>query len=61
MRSESQKLLDLDVDLIDTMIYEMALERKIVIERLGDYNIIYLGWYYKAEVGVCNRLIRLTL
>ena len=60
VRSESQKLLDLDVDLIDSMIYEMALERKIVIERLGDYNIIYLAKYHKAEVDVCNRLIRLN-
>lgn len=61
VRSESQKLLDLDMDLIDSMIYEMALERKIVIEKLGDCNIIYLAKFHKAEVDVCNRLVGLNV
>lgn len=60
VKTESQRLLDLDIDLIDSMIYEMALERKIVIEKLGDCNIIYLSKYHKAELDVCRRLITLN-
>lgn len=57
---ESVKLLELDSEKIEEIIYELALSRKIIMEKYGDYNVIYLERYYRAELDVCKQLIRLS-
>ncbi len=56
----SIELLGVPEDLIEEHIYNLAIERKIVVEKYGDYHIIYLAKYHKAEIDVCNNLISLA-
>lgn len=58
LRRESANLLEIDVDLIDEYIFELALERKIILEKYGDYVIVYLAKYHRAEVDVATDIIR---
>ncbi len=58
LRRESANLLEIDVDLIDEYIFELALERKIILEKYGDYVIVYLAKYHRAEVDVAIDIIR---
>lgn len=56
----SRDTLEVESELIEKCIYDLAIERKIVIEKLADYHIVYLAKYHKAEVDVCNNLIALA-
>lgn len=56
----SIELLGVPDDLIEEHIYNLAIERKIVVEKYGDYHIIYLAKYHRAEIDVCNNLISLA-
>ena len=56
---ESSKMLEVEEEKIEEVIYELALERKIVCEKYGDMYIIYLEKYYRAEVDVCKSIIEL--
>lgn len=56
---ESSKLLGVEGEKIEEIIYELALDRKIVCEKYGDMYVIYLEKYYRAEVNVCRHIINL--
>ena len=58
--SEAMKLLELPMEKIDESLYELALSRKVVLERYGDMNIVYLARYHRAELDVCMNLISLS-
>ncbi|WP_101773699.1 SF1B family DNA helicase RecD2 [Peptostreptococcus faecalis] len=59
VEKEAVNLLGVDMNFIDESIYELAIERKIIIEKYGDVNIIYLARYHRAEVDVCTNIIKL--
>lgn len=58
--SEAVKLLGLPMETIDESLYELALSRKVVLEKYGDINIVYLARYHRAELDVCMNLISLS-
>ncbi len=60
VRNESMKLLEVTEDEIDESLFELALSRKIVLERYGEINIVYMAKYHKAELEVCKKLISLS-
>lgn len=59
VKSEAFSLLGVDMDIVEESIFELCLDRKIIIEKLGDINIVYLSQYYRAEVDVCNKILQL--
>lgn len=56
---EAVLLLNVSGEAIESSIYELTLERKIVCEKYGNMYIIYLEKYYRAEVDVCKNIIKL--
>lgn len=56
---EAVLLLDVSAEAIESSIYELTLERKIVCEKYGNMYIIYLEKYYRAEVDVSKNIIKL--
>ncbi|WAW14682.1 ATP-dependent RecD-like DNA helicase [Peptostreptococcus equinus] len=59
VKAESYNLLMVEMEKIESSLFELCLDRKIIIEKMGEINIIYLSQYYKAEVDVCSRLLNL--
>lgn len=57
---EAINLLGVSEEKVDDAIYELAIERKIVLENFGDYVIIYLARYHSAEIDVCVNLMNLA-
>lgn len=60
LREEASKLLELSVDTVDEGIFELALERRLVVEKYGSHNFMYLTAFYNAETEVCANIWRLN-
>lgn len=58
---EASKILKVEPNLIEQAIMTMAVEQSIFLERIGDIDAVYLAPFYWAEMGVCERLIRLSM
>ncbi|CAH2211874.1 SF1B family DNA helicase RecD2 [Tepidibacter aestuarii] len=57
---ESSKLLEIEVEYIKDVIFKLALDQKIQIEKGPIEDNIYLIPYYISENGVCKKLIELS-
>ncbi len=57
---EAISLLDISEEMVEESLFELALSRKIVLERYGDTNIVYIAKYHRAELDVCTGLISLS-
>ncbi|MDD2494531.1 MAG: ATP-dependent RecD-like DNA helicase [Tissierellia bacterium] len=56
----AQKILDVDSDVIEDEIRNMAFQGKIHIENINNERIVYYIPYHIAEVNVCKNLINLA-
>ena len=57
---ESVSLLGVSEEEVEESLFELALSRKVVLERYGDINIVYMAKYHRAELDVCMGLISLS-
>ncbi len=48
-------------ELVEQAIVTMAIEQTIFIEKIEDIEAVYLAPFYRAELGVCKRLIKLAM
>ncbi|MDD3840298.1 MAG: AAA family ATPase, partial [Clostridia bacterium] len=55
------RLLDVDADLVQHSIKELFNREQIIVEQQDGERIIYSLAFYRAEMNVCKRLIRLIL
>ena len=58
---ECEKNLLISKELIEKNIYDMAVEQKIIIEKIDDVEIGFLLQYYYCELGVTSKIITLGL
>lgn len=56
---EATRILGVEYEVIESTLYDLALDRKAIVEKYGDFNIVYLNRCYHAEVDVCSNLIEL--
>ncbi|NMA96044.1 MAG: ATP-dependent RecD-like DNA helicase [Clostridiales bacterium] len=54
-------ILAVEAAFIEEAIMTMAIESTVFIEVIDDVEVVYLAPFYHAEVGVCRRLIELSL
>ncbi|MCC0683415.1 ATP-dependent RecD-like DNA helicase [Clostridioides sp. ZZV14-6345] len=57
---DSEKLLELNGEIIKECIVMLVYNQKIHIERVNNENLIYLMPYYLAENGVCSQIVKLS-
>lgn len=57
---DSEKLLELNGEIIKECIMMLVYNQKIHIERVNNENLIYLMPYYLAENGVCSQIVKLS-
>lgn len=57
---DSEKLLELNGEIIKECIMMLVYNQKIHIEKVNNENLIYLMPYYLAENGVCSQIIKLS-
>lgn len=60
LRAEASRLLEIEAGIVDECIFELALERRLVIEKYGSNNLMYLTVFYNAETEVCANIWRLN-
>lgn len=56
---EAEKLLEVEKEKIESAEYDLLIGRKIVAEKYGDENMVYLARYHKAEQDVTIKLLEL--
>ncbi len=57
---KTQEILDVDKEDIDNTLMALFLDGKISVEKLEDCQAVYSTTFYKAESGVCRRLMQLA-
>ncbi|MFR3370235.1 MAG: ATP-dependent RecD-like DNA helicase [Clostridioides difficile] len=57
---DSEKLLELNGEIIKECVMMLVYNQKIHIEKVNNENLIYLMPYYLAENGVCSQLVKLS-
>ena len=57
---EAVSLLGISEEEVEEALFELALSRKVVLERYGEINIVYMSKYHRAELDVCMGLISLS-
>lgn len=57
---DSEKLLELNGEIIKECIMLLVYNQKIHIEKVNNENLIYLMPYYLAENGVCSQIVKLS-
>ncbi|MCV2271864.1 ATP-dependent RecD-like DNA helicase [Clostridioides difficile] len=57
---DSEKLLELNGEIIKECVMMLVYNQKIHIEKVNNENLIYLMPYYLAENGVCSQIIKLS-
>ena len=57
---EASNILAVASELVEQAIVSMAIEQSIFVERIDDIEAVYLAPFYRAELGVCRRLIKLA-
>ncbi|HBG5345804.1 TPA: ATP-dependent RecD-like DNA helicase [Clostridioides difficile] len=57
---DSEKLLELNGEIIKECIMMLVYNQKIHIEKVNNENLIYLMPYYLAENGVCSQIVKLS-
>ncbi|MDU1265539.1 MAG: ATP-dependent RecD-like DNA helicase [Peptostreptococcus sp.] len=57
---EAQRLLDIELEKIEVSEYDLIISRKIVVEKYGDENMVYLARYHKAEQDVSTKILELV-
>ncbi|HBF2374258.1 TPA: ATP-dependent RecD-like DNA helicase [Clostridioides difficile] len=57
---DSEKLLELNGEIIKECVMMLVYNQKIHIEKVNNKNLIYLMPYYLAENGVCSQIVKLS-
>jgi exodeoxyribonuclease V alpha subunit len=57
---DAAKLLEVENDIVDECIMELAYDQKIHLEKKGAEILTYLLPYYMSENGVCKQIIKLA-
>lgn len=57
---DSEKLLELNGEIIKECVMMLVYNQKIHIEKVNNENLIYLMPYYLAENGVCSQIVKLS-
>ena len=57
---DSEKLLELNGEIIKECLMMLVYNQKIHIEKVNNENLIYLMPYYLAENGVCSQIVKLS-
>ncbi|CZR71636.1 TPA: ATP-dependent RecD-like DNA helicase [Clostridioides difficile] len=57
---DSEKLLELNGEIIKDCVMMLVYNQKIHIEKVNNENLIYLMPYYLAENGVCSQIVKLS-
>ncbi|HFL3239622.1 TPA: ATP-dependent RecD-like DNA helicase [Clostridioides difficile] len=57
---DSEKLLELNGEIIKECVMVLVYNQKIHIEKVNNENLIYLMPYYLAENGVCSQIVKLS-
>lgn len=57
---DSEKLLELNGEIIKECVMILVYNQKIHIEKVNNENLIYLMPYYLAENGVCSQIVKLS-
>ncbi len=57
----ASELLGVDRSLVENAIISLAVHQAVFAEEIEDHTAVYLAAFYYAEVGVCRRLLELSL
>lgn len=57
---DSEKLLELNGDIVKECVMMLVYNQKIHIEKVNSENLIYLMPYYLSENGVCSQIVKLS-
>ena len=57
----ASELLGVDRSLVENAIVSLAVHQAVFAEEIEDHTAVYLAAFYYAEVGVCRRLLELSL
>lgn len=57
---DSEKLLELNGDIVRECVMMLVYNQKIHIEKVNNENLIYLMPYYLSENGVCSQIVKLS-
>lgn len=59
--TQVEELLDIKKELIEENIYNASLEGRIFIDKFNDLENIYVPYYYYAELGITEKIIKLSI
>ena len=55
------RITGVDRSLVENAIVSLAVHQAVFAEEIEDHTAVYLAAFYYAEVGVCRRLLELSL
>ncbi|NLX71101.1 MAG: ATP-dependent RecD-like DNA helicase [Clostridiales bacterium] len=55
------QLMEVDGSLVENAIVSLAVQQSIFVEEIEEQTAVYLAPFYYAEVGVCRRLLELSM
>lgn len=58
---EASNILELDRSLVEKELFEMAINSKVVVEKYGETNVVYLPKYYMMELEVTKKIIDMAI
>lgn len=58
---ETKELLQVDEELIEGNIYNSKLENKLIIEKIGNIEGVFIPIYYYSELGITEKIAKLSM
>lgn len=58
---ETFQLLNVDKVLVEQNIYNLSLENKFIVQKIGDIEGVFIPIYYYSELGITERIAKLSL
>lgn len=58
---ETFQLLNVDKVLVEQNIYNLSLENKLIVQKIGDIEGVFIPIYYYSELGITERIAKLSL
>lgn len=59
--SQTMELLNVNKDIVEENIYNSSLEGRIFIDKFNEEENIYVPFYYYAELGITEKIIKLAI
>lgn len=58
---ETFELLNVDKVLIEQSIYNLSIENKLIVQKIGDIEGIFIPIYYYSELGITEKIAKLSI